>query len=117
MRRSAFAVLGDLSRVCWSLVQPHKGGNINEKARPQLKWVHVVVSTDRHVKLTCLAFRCSLITDEFMWALIQNLNSDYPAACNNATWALGEVAMHLGEEGITITIIGSAVMAMILSIT
>jgi transportin-1 len=35
-----------------------------------------------------------------MWALIQNLNSDYPAACNNATWALGEVAMHLGEEKI-----------------
>ena len=36
------------------------------------------------------------LPDEFLWALIQNLNADYPAACNNATWALGEVAMHMG---------------------
>ncbi|XP_037821481.1 transportin-1-like [Lucilia sericata] len=35
---------------------------------------------------------------EFFPILGQNLNPDYISVCNNATWAIGEICMKLGEE-------------------
>lgn len=35
---------------------------------------------------------------EFFPILGQNLNPDYISVCNNATWAIGEISMKLGEE-------------------
>uniref|UniRef100_T1GZD4 Transportin-1 n=1 Tax=Megaselia scalaris TaxID=36166 RepID=T1GZD4_MEGSC len=35
---------------------------------------------------------------DFFPILGQNLNPDYISVCNNATWAIGEIAMKLGEE-------------------
>lgn len=47
--------------------------------------------------------KCGLIghnhffTAEFMPILSQNLNPDYISVCNNATWAIGEISIKLGE--------------------
>ena len=35
---------------------------------------------------------------DFFPILGQNLNPDYISVCNNATWAIGEISMKLGEE-------------------
>ncbi|XP_041673824.1 transportin-1-like [Drosophila eugracilis] len=35
---------------------------------------------------------------EFFPILGQNLNADFISVCNNATWAIGEICMKLGEE-------------------
>ncbi|XP_039489315.1 transportin-1-like isoform X2 [Drosophila santomea] len=60
VRQSSFALLGDLSKACFSQVYP-------------------------------------FIT-EFFLSLVQNLNPDFIEVCNNATWAIGEICLKLGEE-------------------
>ena len=59
MRQSAFALLGDLTRACFSHVKP--------------------------------------FINEFLPILSHNLNPSLISVCNNATWAIGEIAMKLGE--------------------
>jgi transportin-1 len=34
---------------------------------------------------------------DFMPILAQNLNPDHISVCNNATWAIGEIAVKLGK--------------------
>ena len=59
VRQSAFALLGDLSRACFSHVKP--------------------------------------LTGEYMTILSRNLNPCLISVCNNATWAIGEMALKLGK--------------------
>ena len=59
VRQSAFALLGDLSRACFSHVKP--------------------------------------LTGEYMAVLSRNLNPCLISVCNNATWAIGEMALKLGK--------------------
>lgn len=37
---------------------------------------------------------------DFFPILGQNLNPDFISVCNNATWAIGEISMKLGEKSI-----------------
>jgi len=60
VRQSSFALLGDLTKACFSLVRPHI---------PQI-----------------------------MTPLAQNLKYEETSVCNNATWALGEVAICMQGE-------------------
>jgi len=41
---------------------------------------------------------------EFMPILGLNLNPEYISVCNNATWAIGEIAIKLGNENEIINI-------------
>jgi hypothetical protein len=38
-----------------------------------------------------------LITAQFFPILAQNLNPEFISVCNNATWAIGEIAIKLGK--------------------
>lgn len=44
-------------------------------------------------KITCYSFLA-----DFMPILAQNLNPDHISVCNNATWAIGEIAVKLGNN-------------------
>ena len=37
------------------------------------------------------------LTAEFLPILGQNLNPEFISVCNNATWAIGEIAVKLGK--------------------
>ena len=58
VRQSAFALLGDLTRACFSHVKP--------------------------------------FINEFLPVLGTNLHPGLISVCNNATWAIGEIAIKLG---------------------
>lgn len=60
VRQSSFALLGDLTKACFSHVHP------------------------------CIS--------DFMPILGQNLNPDLISVCNNATWAIGEISVKLGDD-------------------
>jgi hypothetical protein len=60
VRQSAFALLGDLTRACFSHVKP--------------------------------------FINEFLPVLGTNLHPGLISVCNNATWAIGEIAIKLGAE-------------------
>lgn len=60
VRQSSFALLGDLTKACFSLVRPHIA--------------------------------------QIMPPLAQNLNYEHVSVCNNATWAVGEMAMLMRGE-------------------
>lgn len=60
VRQSSFALLGDLTKSCYNLVQPY--------------------------------------VPQFINPLVQNLSYDYLSVCNNATWALGELALKMGPD-------------------
>lgn len=60
VRQSSFALLGDLTKACFTLVRPHI---------PQI-----------------------------MAPLAQNLQYEHISVCNNATWAVGEIAVHMRAD-------------------
>lgn len=60
VRQSSFALLGDLTKACFSLVRPR--------------------------------------IPEIMTPLALNLQYEHVSVCNNATWAIGEIAVHLGAD-------------------
>jgi transportin-1 len=60
VRQSSFALVGDLTKACFSHVKP--------------------------------------FTNRFVPVLSQNLNPEFISVCNNATWAIGEVAIQMGNE-------------------
>lgn len=39
-----------------------------------------------------------MFLDDFLPILGQNLKADYISVCNNATWAIGEIAVKLGPD-------------------
>ncbi|VDN02526.1 unnamed protein product [Thelazia callipaeda] len=59
VRQSSFALLGDLSKVCYHYIQPH--------------------------------------INVFLPILAQNMGSESISVCNNSIWAIGEIAMKMGE--------------------
>ena len=59
VRQSSFALLGDLTKACFNLLQPHIG--------------------------------------DIMPLLADNLVPELISVCNNATWAIGEIAMKMGS--------------------
>ena len=78
VRQSSFALTGDLTKACFQHVKPF----IREFA-------------------PCfLLFRPSPSSspDEFLPILGQNLKADNISVCNNATWAIGEIAVKLGSD-------------------
>ncbi len=40
----------------------------------------------------------SIYKDDFMQVLSQNLNPEYISVCNNAIWAIGEIAIQFGSD-------------------
>ncbi|KRX99924.1 Transportin-2 [Trichinella pseudospiralis] len=60
VRQSSFALVGDLARTCWPLVEPH--------------------------------------VMYFLTVLGRNLEPQQVSVCNNAIWALGELAMKMGSS-------------------
>lgn len=42
------------------------------------------------------------LTEDFLPILGQNLNPDFISVCNNATWAIGEISVKLGKQGIVV---------------
>lgn len=38
------------------------------------------------------------VLNDFMQVLSQNLNPEYISVCNNAIWAIGEIAIQLGSD-------------------
>lgn len=44
-----------------------------------------------------LTLRLCFTAAEFMPILGQNLNPEFISVCNNATWAIGEIAIKLGK--------------------
>lgn len=97
VRQSSFALLGDLTKACFPHVKPCIGN-------------YVVISllctyTYRTQKSHHLLFLCFHCDDnvcvrpaaEFMPILGTNLNPEFISVCNNATWAIGEICMQMGE--------------------
>ena len=86
VRQSSFALLGDLTKACFQ---------------------HVLTCLRKFVTFDS-ARSCSLLpaditvlivvpTAEFLPILGQNLNPEFISVCNNATWAIGEIAVKLGN--------------------
>ncbi|PRD25772.1 UNVERIFIED_CONTAM: Tnpo1 [Trichonephila clavipes] len=74
VRQSSFALLGDLTKACFQHVSPCIQINLN----------------------------FYLIPEDFLPILSQNLNPDFISVCNNATWAIGEISVKLGKQGIVV---------------
>jgi len=92
MKRVLFACLGDLAKNCWELLAPHA-----QALLPML--LH-------HFNPFCEPPRtaCTL----FIGRRSASVRADI-AACNNATWAVGEIVSRLGAEGADTAFLGSVV--------
>ena len=55
-------------------------------------WVCVLIPLQNHLNLSCVRL------GNFLPILGQNLNPEVISVCNNATWAIGELAIQLGAE-------------------
>lgn len=90
VRRSAFGVLGDLARVAWALIEPYRRKFLG-RAALIICWQQAQPQYPTHAFVFC-------VTVEFVERIADNLMRATPSACNNATWALGEVALNLGQS-------------------
>lgn len=123
VRQSSFALLGDLTKACFIHVKPCIG-RLPPLPYPMAP---VLASSDGGMpwdandwtgmysyclmgcsassgNVTSLAFLLSLLFScsslplaEFMPILGTNLNPEFISVCNNATWAIGEICMQMGE--------------------
>lgn len=96
VRQSSFALLGDLTKACFVHVKPCIGESRGPPGwgRPEfgdLGWggggfvcVHLCPPPPPPA--------------EFMPILGTNLNPEFISVCNNATWAIGEICMQMGER-------------------
>lgn len=104
VRQSSFALLGDLTKACFQHVKPCIG-----------MWLHIFPDTFSisfisvylqeltffFFKLfVCLCYLSFLAN--FMPILGTNLNPELISVCNNATWAIGEISIQMGESFIII---------------
>lgn len=62
-----------------------------------VNWLHFIISS-----LISCSFSPYLSTEDFLPILGQNLNPDFISVCNNATWAIGEISVKLGKQGIVV---------------
>ena len=49
-----------------------------------------------YVLIIFLIILMDLVSDDLIMAMSQNMNPEHVSVCNNAIWALGEVAIRLG---------------------
>lgn len=91
VRQSSFALLGDLTKACF----PH--------VKPCIGKYHYIPRVHMYTRLVCrFTSPSSDILScppeaEFMPILGTNLNPEFISVCNNATWAIGEICMQMGE--------------------
>ena len=78
MRQSSFALLGDLTKACFPHLKPVLGKLI--------------------LYAKCLLENIFFLKGDFFQVLSMNLNPELISVCNNAIWAIGEIAMQLGNE-------------------
>lgn len=85
--QSSFALLGDLTKACFQHVKPCIGtfGVLDSEAP-------VTINSKSFSKI--LIF---LLSADFMPILGTNLNPELISVCNNATWAIGEISIQMGE--------------------
>ena len=87
VRQSSFALLGDLTKACFQHVLSC------------LREFHLIFADFtqqfRNTVFSLLNIFGSF-TAEFLPILGQNLNPEFISVCNNATWAIGEIAVKLG---------------------
>nr|CAD7393150.1 unnamed protein product [Timema cristinae] len=82
VRQSSFALLGDLTKACFQ--HPFWGptkGHYEEFGEKVTRFV-----------------REKLNEADFLPILGQNLNPEFISVCNNATWAIGEISVKLGQD-------------------
>ena len=84
VRQSSFALLGDLTKACFDHIRPV----ISKKFGFYLQ-------NKNKLNISKLS---SFISDDFMQVLTLNLNSEYISVCNNAIWAIGEIAIKFGSD-------------------
>jgi hypothetical protein len=84
VRQSAFALLGDLTKACFVQLKPY------------------LSKTTFFIHLPCVCVYSSgpvfFLKDNFMQMLSANLNPDFISVCNNAIWAIGEIAVQYGPD-------------------
>lgn len=81
VRQSSFALLGDLTKACFPHVKPCIGKH----------------TVSAHCTSSCFHGNGLCPAAEFMPILGTNLNPEFISVCNNATWAIGEICMQMGE--------------------
>ena len=86
VRQSSFALLGDLTKACFQ--------HVLSCLRESLPAADRV--SDRLIAFLGFGFRSHAA--EFLPILGQNLNPEFISVCNNATWAIGEIAVKLGKR-------------------
>ncbi len=102
VRQSSFALLGDLTKACFLHVKPcigelcsltHNEWSLtHEELLSHASCCFCVCCAGQFVigvRLHSLA--------EFLPVLGLNLNPEFISVCNNATWAIGEIAIQMGE--------------------
>lgn len=66
------------------------------------KWIISVFGVFKWCLFGVTCVSVFLSSAEFMPILGLNLNPEFISVCNNATWAIGEIAMQMGELGIAV---------------
>ncbi|KAI1229659.1 hypothetical protein IHE44_0010991 [Lamprotornis superbus] len=91
VRQSSFALLGDLTKACFVHVKPCIGEFWGPpgRGRPEIRVGEGLCSP---------VPTCAPSPAEFMPILGTNLNPEFISVCNNATWAIGEICMQMGEQ-------------------
>lgn len=111
VRQSSFALLGDLTKACFIHVKPcigeplpHPQPCVVRCAHPERTMTNWDVSVLPAGQLQELihaglpAYPSPSPPAEFMPILGTNLNPEFISVCNNATWAIGEICMQMGES-------------------
>ena len=93
VRQSSFALLGDLTKACFQ----HVISCLRKLSMFDFLDAFFSVSLQR----LFLFARCEA---EFLPILGQNLNPEFISVCNNATWAIGEIAVKLGTQVATLKV-------------
>lgn len=95
VRQSSFALLGDLTKACFPHVKPCIGNN-----PPVFLSLHEQTRIPPFLGVSCndnILYVRLCPAAEFMPILGTNLNPEFISVCNNATWAIGEICMQMGE--------------------
>lgn len=120
VRQSSFALLGDLTKACFIHVKPCIGKTpISSSAHNPSPGLNDGKMTWENCDRTGMYSYCLMgpaqlgpgahpagppaqhpsfpPPAEFMPILGTNLNPEFISVCNNATWAIGEICMQMGE--------------------
>lgn len=102
VRQSSFALLGDLTKACFLHVKPCIG-ELCSLTRTEWSLTHEeLLSHASCCFCVCCAGQFVIgvrlhSLAEFLPVLGLNLNPEFISVCNNATWAIGEIAIQMGD--------------------